>query len=79
MWEKEKMLEFQFINHTYSSRLEMLLILDQSKILLFGKEFVTIENIVHKGENGGYQHFLLFPGCFQKAFSTWAIEAIIVG
>ena len=25
------------------------------------------ENIVEKGENAGYQHFLLFPQCFQKA------------
>ena len=28
-----------------------------------------VENIVEKGENAGYQHFLLFPQCFQKAFS----------
>ena len=27
-----------------------------------------IENIVGKGENAGYQHFLLFPQCFQKPF-----------
>ena len=26
------------------------------------------ENIVGKGENAGYQHFLLFPQCFSKAF-----------
>ena len=26
-------------------------------------------NIVGKGENAGYQHFLLFPQCFQKSFS----------
>ena len=25
------------------------------------------ENIVGKGENGGYKHFLLFLQCFQKA------------
>ena len=25
-----------------------------------------VENIVGKGENAGYQHFLLFPQCFQK-------------
>ena len=23
------------------------------------------ENILGKGENAGYQHFLLFPQCFQ--------------
>ena len=25
-----------------------------------------VENIVGKGENAGYQQFLLFPHCFQK-------------
>ena len=25
------------------------------------------ENMVRKGENAGYQHFPLFPQCFQKA------------
>ena len=25
-----------------------------------------VENIVGKGENSGYQHFLLFPQCFQS-------------
>ena len=25
-----------------------------------------VQNIVEKGENAGYQHFLLFPQCFQK-------------
>ena len=31
-------------------------------------EFVLpwVENIVGKGENAGYQHFLLFPQYFQK-------------
>ena len=28
--------------------------------------FDRVENIVGKGENAGYQHFLLFPQCFQK-------------
>ena len=27
--------------------------------------FDRVENIVGKGENAGYQHFLLFPQCFQ--------------
>ena len=26
-----------------------------------------VENILGKGENTGYHHFLLFPKCFQKA------------
>ena len=29
-----------------------------------------VENIVRKEENAGYQHVLLFPPCFQKAFFT---------
>ena len=28
------------------------------------------ENIVGKAENAGYQHFLLFPQSFQKAFPS---------
>ena len=31
--------------------------------------FDTEENIVEKGENAGYQHFLLFPTMFSKASS----------
>ena len=27
--------------------------------------FDRVENIAGKGENAGYQHFLLFPECFQ--------------
>ena len=29
--------------------------------------FARAENIVGKGQNAGYQHFLLFPQCCQKA------------
>ena len=28
------------------------------------------ENTVEKGENAGYQHFLLFPQCFTKPSSS---------
>ena len=28
------------------------------------------ENLVGKGENAGYQHFLLFPQCFQEVSFT---------
>ena len=28
-----------------------------------------VENTVGKGENAGYQHFLLFPQCFQRLLS----------
>ena len=33
-----------------------------------------VENIVRKGENAGYQHFLLFPQCFQKPSSPGSLE-----
>ena len=43
-----------------------------------------VESIVRKRkmlvtrENAGYQHFLLFPKCFQKASSTGALKVGIV-
>ena len=40
--------------------------------------FHRIENTVGKEENAGYQHFLLFPQCFQKAFSSRALKVVIV-
>ena len=40
--------------------------------------FHRIENIVEKEENAGYQHFLLFPQCFRKAFSSSASKVVIV-
>ena len=42
----------------------------------FNLAYVTIsvserkENIVGKGENAGYKHFLLYPQCFQKPVSV---------
>ena len=52
-------------------------ILDWFKLKAFNKNKISVtqiliffptwvENIVGKGENAGYQHFLLFPHCFQK-------------
>ena len=58
-------------------------ILDWSKLKAFADDLIRVmenlkfvlgraESIVGKGENAGYQHFLLFPQCFQKAsFSGW--------
>ena len=40
--------------------------------------FPWIENIVGKEENAGYQHFLLFPQCFQKTLSSNAPKVVIV-
>ena len=40
--------------------------------------FDKVENIVGKGENAGYQHYLLFPQCFQRASYTGSLEVVIV-
>ena len=41
----------------------------------FSLGWVTrVENIVGKGENAGYQHFLLFPQCFQKASCSGSLK-----
>ena len=37
--------------------------------------FGRVENIAWKGENTGYQHFLPFPQCFQKASSIGSLKA----
>ena len=37
-----------------------------------------VENIMGKGENAGYQHFLLLPQCFQKASFPEASKGVIV-
>ena len=37
-----------------------------------------VENIVGKGENAGYRHFLLFPQCFQKSSFSWSFKVVIV-
>ena len=37
-----------------------------------------VENIVGKGENAGYQHFLLFPQCFQKVSLSGPFKVGIV-
>ena len=53
------------------------IILDLTKLKAFADDKFNVasmlisvsgreENIVGKGENAGYQHFLLFPQCFQK-------------
>ena len=37
-----------------------------------------VENIVGQGENAGYQHFLLFPKCFQKISFSWLLNVVTV-
>ena len=40
--------------------------------------FDRAENIVGKGENAGYQHFLLFPQCFQEFSISGSLKLMIV-
>ena len=40
--------------------------------------FDRVKNIVGKGENAGYQHFLLFPQCFEKASFPDTSKGVIV-
>ena len=37
-----------------------------------------VENMVGKGENAGYQHFLLFPQCFRKSSFSESFKVRIV-
>ena len=64
-------------------------ILDLSKLKAYADDKITVteklkfvfgrvENIVGKGENAGYQHFLLFPHCFLKASCTGSLKVGIV-
>ena len=48
--------------------------LDLAKIMIFVYDMA--ENIVGKGENAGFQLFLLFSQCFQKA--SYTIKVVIV-
>ena len=63
--------------------------LDWSKLKLFADDKINVttemklvlkkvENIVGKGENAGYQHFLLFPQCFQRASFSRLLKVGIV-
>ena len=38
---------------------------------------IMVENIMEKGENASYQHFLLFPQYSQKAFSSGVSKIVI--
>ena len=40
--------------------------------------FGGVENSVGKGQNAGYQHFLLFPQCFQKTSYTGVLKGVIL-
>ena len=94
MCEKEKLLvtsnfSFSHIVFYHFNPLPHGKILDLSKLKAFADDSFKVsqmvqfcidrvENIVGKGENAGYQHFLLFPQFFQKASSPGSSKVIIV-
>ena len=62
-------------------------ILDWSKFKAFADDKINageklktvygrVEDIVRKGENVGYQYFLLFSQCFQKSFLLGVVESL---
>ena len=64
-------------------------ILDWSKLKAFADDKINVtekmkfvlakvENIVRKEENAGYQHFLLYPQCFQKFSCTGSLKVVTV-
>ena len=68
--------------HFYLNSLPNDKILDVTKLKAFEDDkindaqmrisvFDRVENIVGKGKNAGYQHFLLFPQCFQQWSLSW--------
>ena len=80
---------FKFLQKVLLNSLPHNKILDWSKLKAFADDklnateklkFVLgrVENIVGKGENAGYQHFLLFPQCFQKPSLSGSLKVGIV-
>ena len=64
-------------------------IVDWSKLKAFADDKISVteklnfvsgrvENIMGKGENAGYQHFLLFPQCFPMACHMESLKVVIV-
>ena len=69
----------QLTHHSKHNSLPNDKILDRSKLKTFTDYKInvpqklkfasgSVENIVSKGENAGYQHFLHFPQSFQKTY-----------
>ena len=78
LWEKEKNAGYHLFSSLFLTSYQTTKIFDWTKLKAFADDkinvngklkfwFGRVENIVGKGENAGYQHFLLFPQCFQKS------------
>ena len=77
------------VHNNSSSLYQTKKILDQSKFKAFADDKLKViqiatsvldktENNVGKEENAGYQHFLLFPQCFQRLLSSGWLKIGIV-
>ena len=51
---------------------------DINVTLMIISVFDRVEKIVGKGENTGYQHFLLFQQCFERASFQDTLKGVIV-
>ena len=80
--------QVQKLSHLFNS-LPNNKFLDRSKFKAFADENINVtqilkfvlgwvEKVVGKGENDGYQHFLLFPQCFQKPSFSGLLKVRIV-
>ena len=86
-WEKEKLLVMSNFSFSYCVFKRLVLQTRKSQVLI-GKGLNAVqimmcvsnrgENIMGKGENAGYQHFLLIPQCFQKASLSGLLKIRIV-
>ena len=70
----------QFFNSLPNDRSKLKGFADDKIYVIQKLKFVLgrLENILVKGENAGYQHFLLFPQCFQKASYTGSLKVGIM-
>ena len=80
---------FFLLLHTVFNSLPNKKFLDSSKLKAFADDKLNlakklkfglgrVENILGKGEDAGYQHFLLFPQCFQKTSTLGSLKVGIV-
>ena len=85
----EQVLSFSFCKKGYVNSLPNNKILNVTKLKAFVDDKLTVarmmiflfdkvENTVGKGENAGYQHFLLFLECFPKLCSYGSLRVGIV-
>ena len=87
--EASKVVTISCVSGSILNSLQNDKISDQSKFKAFADDKINLtqklkfvkgreENIVGKGENAGYQHFLLFPQCFHQFSSSGSLKVGIV-